>query len=117
MAWGNHCRLRNISLWIVIVVSLSLSHFIFLRDVSLVVYVFSFFSLSWQLKCTIIICLFVVFLGQAKIVRPKTLGSSIASWTKSLGFDGHARPKAFGFNIVIVVVVVFSIISMIVVGI
>jgi len=35
---------------------------------------FSFFSIFWQLKWIIIICLFVVCLGLARAVRPKHLG-------------------------------------------
>jgi hypothetical protein len=47
---GNHarkyCRSRNLLLWIVMVVSLSISHLIFSRDVSLAFLFFSFIASS-----------------------------------------------------------------------
>jgi hypothetical protein len=43
MVWGNQCILRDLLLWIVIVVSFS--YLIFSRDISLVVCVFFLFSL------------------------------------------------------------------------
>jgi len=55
------------TLWIVIVVLLSISHLIFLQDVSLVVCVFSFFFLLTT-KVHNVLCLFVICLGQAMIV-------------------------------------------------
>jgi len=49
---------------------------------------FSFFSFSWQLKCTIIICLFVVYLGL-------TIMSSLRALSLAIMFG--VKPRR-GFN-------------------
>jgi hypothetical protein len=58
-----------------------------------IVCVFSFFFLSWQLKCTIVLSLFIICLGLAWGVRPKKLRSGTYSRPKSLGFGSHTRPQ------------------------
>jgi hypothetical protein len=77
-------------------------------------YVFSFFSLFWQLKCTIIICLFVCcLLGSDTNVRLKGLGSGNHVWCQTqvrvwhgprpttLEFGMTVRPKSLGSGLTI----------------
>jgi hypothetical protein len=66
-------------------------------------YVFSFFSLFWQLKCTIIICLFVCcLLGSDTNVRLKGLGSGNHVWCQTQVRVWHGpRPTAFEFGMAV----------------
>jgi len=57
----------------------------------LIVSVFSFFSLSWQLKCLIVLCLFVVCLDMTAICQTQ-LGSNMAAKPNKLGFDIVVKP-------------------------
>jgi hypothetical protein len=61
-----------------------------------IVWVFSFFSLSWQLKCIIVPSLFIVCLGLTWISKSKDLESGKHARPKLLESDYHIRPKSLG---------------------
>ena len=75
MVWGNHCRSRDLLLWIVIIISLLIYRLIFSQDISLIICVFFFlFSLLTTKvhKCHLFI---YYLLGFDKYVRSKALRS------------------------------------------